>query len=104
MHRIAVDLPSPVGNMKSLPRPMRLAMPEPLVMTIHAYLVGGLDGLPTIDAELDHPTDADAAAGDGVIAAGPVASFATAPLEIVARLDLEQPAHFGFGEFAREIL
>ena len=82
---------------------MRRAMPERLIVTIHANLIGGLDGLAAVHTKFDKPADTDPASGDGVIAAGAVASLASAPLKIVARFDLEQPAHFGFGEFAGEI-
>ena len=78
-------------------------MPEPFVVTVHARAVGGLDRLPAIDAKLDQPAHPHASAGDRVIAPGPVASFTAVALEIVARLELEKPPHFGFGKFAREI-
>ena len=56
-----------------------------------------------VDAKLDQPAHPEASAGDCVIAAWPVASFAPAALEVVARFELEEPAHFGFGKLAREI-
>ena len=85
---------------------MGCAMPERLVMTIHAGAIGSLDRLPAIrgvDAKLDQATHPYASAHDGMVAAGPVASFAPEAFEVVARLELEEPPHFGFREFAREI-
>jgi hypothetical protein len=84
-------------------RAVRRPMPERLIVTIHADLVGDLDGLAAIDPEFDQPTHTEATAGSRVIAAGPVASLAAAALEVAARRDLEQPAHFGFGKVASEI-
>ncbi len=72
-------------------------------MAIHAHLIGDLDRLSAIDTKLNQPANADASSGDRMVAAGAVASFASTPFEVVARFDLEQPPHFGFGEFAREI-
>jgi hypothetical protein len=80
-------------------------MPESFIVAVHAGLVGPLDWLTAIDidAKLDQPAGTNAAAGDRVITARTVASFAAAPLEIVARLNLKQLAHFGLGEFPGEV-
>jgi len=95
-HQVTVEAREPS-------RAVRGAMPERLVVTIHADLIRGLDRLPAIDAKLDQSAHTDATAGNRVIAARPVASFAAFALEVIARRDLEQLAHFGFREFAREI-
>jgi hypothetical protein len=78
-------------------------MPERLIVTVHTDRIGDLDGLAAIDTELDQPAHPNPTAGRRVIAARPMASLAAATLEVVARSDLEQPAHFGLGELAREI-
>ncbi len=78
-------------------------MPERFVMAIHADLVGPLYRLPAVHAKLDQATDTDSTAGDGVIAARPVASFASAALEVVGWFELKQAPHLGLREVAREI-
>jgi hypothetical protein len=82
---------------------LRRSVPESLVMTIKASPVGGGDRLTVVLAKLDKPSDSDTAAADCVVAARSVASLATETLNFILRFELEKPAHFGFGEFARDI-
>ena len=79
------------------------SMPKRFIVTVHASLVGPSDRLSTIDAKFDQPSHARAAAGDRMIAAGSVASLASATFEVIGRMELEQAPHFGFREIAREV-
>lgn len=86
---------------------MRAAMRGCLIVAVHAGAIGVLDRLRgrllRVDTKFDEPAQPHTSTHDGVIAAGPVASFASEPFELVAGLQLEETTHLGFGERAGEV-